>query len=182
MFEGLKARLDQLLRESAESDSREGAAGLRAALLEAKLGVGHMGDALRDTERELAEERKRLEDAERRGQLAVAVPDPETTQVAERFAAKHRDRIGVLERKIAVQRDELALAERELTELTALARSAASRGPSDSIDAAWRDIEALGAERPDEEQRLQAELDRRRQEEAVEAQLAFLKRKLGRNP
>jgi hypothetical protein len=117
--------------------------------------------------------------------LAAAVPDSETVAVAERFAARHRERIVVLERKVAVQRDELALAEREVQEMTAQWRSAAQSGVSSaSIDAAWRDLQAAGATRaPDESARVAADLDRRRHEEAVEAQLAYLKRKMGKgNP
>src|SRR5215212_5025198 len=46
VLDGLKARLEQLLREGARSDPRAYAAGLRQALLEGKLGVGTLRDAL----------------------------------------------------------------------------------------------------------------------------------------
>jgi hypothetical protein len=132
---------------------------------------------------ELQSERKQLTDAERRGRLAAAVPDPETVAVAERFAARHRERIIVLERKVAVQRDELVLAEREVQEMTAQWRTASSGSgvASASIDAAWRDLEAAGATRaPDDGDRTAAELDQKKREQAVEAQLAYLKRKMGK--
>ena len=180
MLEGLKARLDQLLRDSARSDPRAYAAGLREAVLEARLGVASMREALSATERELVVERKQLEDAERRGRLAAAVPDAETVLIAERFAIRHRERIGVLERKIVVQHDELALAERELSEMTAEAQRATSGNPSESIAAAWRDLESAGAGRPDENARIQADTDRQRRESAIEAQLAYLKKKMGK--
>src|SRR5689334_13643792 len=61
VFDGLKARLDRLLRESARSDPRAYVAGLREALLEARLGIRAMRDALGGTEHELAGERKLLE-------------------------------------------------------------------------------------------------------------------------
>ena len=180
MLEGLKARLDQLLREGARSDPRAYAAGLREALLEARLGIGTMRDALAATERELASERKQLQDAERRGRLAAAVPDPQTVAIAERYAVRHRDRVSVLERKIVVQRDELTLGERELADMTAEAQRATAGGPSESIAAAWRDLESMGATRPDEQDRVQADADRQRRESAIEAQLAYLKKKLGK--
>jgi hypothetical protein len=180
VLDGLKARLDQLLREGARSDPRAYAAGLREALLEGKVGVGAMREALVATEREVAIERKQLEDAERRGRLAAAVPDAETVAIAERFAVRHRERVAVLERKILVQRDELALAERELAEMTAEAQRATSGQPSESIAAAWRDLESAGAERPDEDARAQADGERQRRESAIEAQLAYLKKKLGK--
>jgi hypothetical protein len=110
------------------------------------------------------------------------VPDAETVAVAERFAVRHRERILVLERKVVVQRDELALTEREVQEMTAQWRLASEGGlRSESLDAAWRDLEAAGGSRStDESDRTAAELDRRKREEAVEAQLAYLKKKMGR--
>jgi hypothetical protein len=183
VFEGLKARLDRLLRERGQSDPRAFAAGLREALIEARLGITDLRRALAAAEGELEGERKQLADAERRGRLAAAVPDPETVAVAERFAARHRERILVLERKVVVQRDELALAEREVEEMTTQLRSASQGGPrSDSVDAAWRDLEAAGGSRhPDESDRTAADLDRRKRDEAIDAQLAYLKKKMGKD-
>ena len=181
MFDGLKARLDRLLRERGP-DLRAHAAGLREALVEARLGITEMRRALASTEAELAGERKRLADAERRGRLAASIPDPETVSVAERFAVRHRERIVMLERKVAVQHDELLLAEREVQEMTVQWRSASQGGTaSASIEAAWRDLEAAGATRNAEEaDRLDADLERRKREEAVEAQLEYLKKKMGK--
>jgi hypothetical protein len=181
VFDGLKARLDRLLHARAP-DARAHAAGLREALVEARLGITEMRRALASAEAELASEQTQLTSAERRGRLAAAVPDPETVAVAERFAARHRERIQVLERKVVVQRDELVLAEREVQEMTAQWRSAAQGGHrSASLDAAWRDLEAAGASRPlDEVDRMDAELDRRKRDEAVEAQLEYLKKKMGK--
>jgi len=180
VLEGLKARLDQLLRDGSRSDPRAYAAGLKEAVIEARLGVRTMHEALVATERELAAEHQQLEDAERRGKLAAMVPDPETVQVAERYALRHRERAGVLERKLAVQREELVLAERELAEMTLEAKRATANHPSETISAAWRDLESAGVTRPDEQDRVQAETDRQRRDSAIEAQLAYLKRKLGK--
>jgi hypothetical protein len=182
VFDGLKARLDRLFREHTSADPRAYAAGLREALLEAKLGVTAMREGIAATERELEAERRQLADAERRGRLAGEVPDPETVSVAERFASRHRERVLVLERKLAVQRDELILAERELEDMMREYRSASGGRPAASIDAAWRDLESAGAARPaSEEERFAAEADQRRREQAVEAQLAYLKQKLGKD-
>ena len=180
VLEGLKARLDQLLRDGSRSDARAYADGLKEALLEARLGVTTMREALATTEHELAVERQQLEDAERRGKLAAMVPDAETVQIAERYAVRHRERAGMLDRKLVIQREELALAERELAEMTSEARQAAAAHPSGTIAAAWRDLESAGATRPDEHERMEAEADRRRRDSAIEAQLAYLKRKLGK--
>jgi hypothetical protein len=182
VFESLKARLDRLFQEHTRPDHRARAAALREALLEAKVGVSTMRSALVATERELARERQQLADAERRGRLASELPDSETVSVAERFAARHRERVGVLERKLIVQRDELLLAEREVAEMLSEYRTANPSAPFDSIDAAWRDLEAAGGERPglglDEDPARQNSDEKLKQ--AVEAQLAYLKKKLGR--
>lgn len=183
MFEGLKARLDRFLQDRARPDHRARAAALREALLEAKVGVSTMRSALAATERELARERQQLADAERRGRLAAEVPDSETISVAERFAARHRERVGVLERKLIVQRDELLLAEREVADMLNEYRTARPEARFESVEAAWRDLEAAGGERPGlglDADQAQQESDQKLKD-AVEAQLAYLKKKLGKD-
>jgi hypothetical protein len=182
VFESVKARLDRLFRDHTRPDPRARAAALRDALLEAKVGLGAMRDALAATERELNAERHQLEAAERRGRLAADVPDAETVSLAQRFGLRHRERIGVLERKLVVQRDELGLAEREVAEMMAEYRKARPGDPSQSVEAAWRDLEAAGADRPgrgldDDSPRTD---DEHRRQQAIEAQLAFLKKKFGK--
>jgi hypothetical protein len=152
-------------------------------LVEAKIGLDRMRDGVSATDRELVSERKQLEDAERRGRLAAQVPDPETVSVAERFAARHRERVVVLTRKLEVQRDELTLAERELEEMAAQYRASNRPEAEESLRGAWREVEAAGGVRPDtdlESELLRAQTERRLMEEAVEAQLAHLKKKLGK--
>jgi hypothetical protein len=181
VFEGLKARLDRLFQDHTRPDPRARAAALREALLEAKVGVRTMRAALAATERELELERRQLADAERRGRLAREVPDPETAAVADRFTARHRERVGVLERKLVVQRDELVLAEREVAEMLTEYRTARPGQPFESIDAAWRDLQAAGGERPDlglEDESARA--DDQKLKQAIEAQLAYLKKKMGK--
>ena len=183
-FDGLKARLERLFAE-APDDAGDS---LREAVIEMRAGLGAMRDALARTEHELAAERRQHEDAVRRRALAAGIGDTETVDVAARFAARHQERVGVLERKLAVQQDELAMAERELEELTSRYRAAAAGRPGgtpESIQRAWRDIAAAGGNRPDldlEGDLLKAEADRKLHEAAVEAQLAQLKRKLGKQP
>src|SRR2546422_11667972 len=99
---------------------------MREAVVEAKLSVQATREAVTHTEGELALERQRLADAERRGRLAAEIQDQETVAVAARFAAKHRERAGGLERKLAAPRDEQALLEGEPAEVRA---QAGRRGP-----------------------------------------------------
>jgi hypothetical protein len=184
MFEGLRARLDRFLAEATPpADRRAQAGALREAIVQAKVAVRTMQDALAVTERELEIERRQGEDAARRGRLAADIGDAETVAVAERFAARHAERLAVLERKLAVQREELVLAERELGEMTAQMRSAPTDMSADSIRDAWQELEGAGQSRPGVDPRdslLEAELDEARRKAAVEEQLAYLKKKMGR--
>jgi hypothetical protein len=182
VFEGVKARLERFFRDHTRSDPRARAAALRDALLEAKAGLATMRDALAVTERELTAERQHLVAAERRGRLAAELPDPETVALAERFTLRHRERVAMLERKVVVQRDELTLVEREVAEMLAEYRGARAGNPSESIEAAWRDLEGAGADRPGlglDDDHVPAN-EQKLKEQAVEAQLAFLKKKFGK--
>lgn len=143
---------------------------LHAALLDAKVGLATMRDALAVSERELDRERQQLEDAERRGRLAAGISDAETVAVAERFMARHRERIEVLERKVAVQRDELAIAEREYDSMRAEVQ-AARGGTGSPPPAPEADEELLGGQ-----------LDRAAREAAADRQLEFLKKKVRGEP
>ncbi len=177
MFDGFRARFDRIFDEQGgRVDGRAYVAGLRDAVVEARAAVAAMRDGIVATERELAAERRQLDDAERRGRLAAELPDPETVEVAERFAARHRERVGVLERKLAVQRDEVGMAEREVEEMTAQLRQAQQGvGPA----SAARPVADPGADL--ESDLLAARAERARHEAAVEAQLAHLKKKLGKD-
>src|SRR5438552_3524868 len=158
---------------------------MREAVVEAKVAVRELGEGVVRTEAELAAERQRLADAERRGRLAAEIQDRETVDVAARFAAKHRERLGVLERKLAAQRDELGLTQRELTEMQAqLARAERDRPLTEaerSAERAWRDLEAGGGVRPGTDLRdelLKSQLDRTAREAAADQQLRELKKKM----
>lgn len=186
LFERFRARLEKLLADhTPPGDPKARAALLHAALLEAKVGVSAMRDALAVTERSLADERRQLDDAERRGRLAASVPDPETVQVADQFAGRHRERVAMLEKKSALQREELALAERDLETLTREYRGTrqgtdGTRTPAQ--EAAWRDLEEAGGVRPEtdlEGDLLKSRIERQQMDAAVEAQLEHLKKKLG---
>ncbi len=184
MFEGLKARLDRFLADATPpADRRAQAGALRDAMVEARVAVSAMQEALRVTEREVEVERRQGDDAARRGRLAAGIGDAETVGIAERFAARHAERLALLERKLAVQREELVMAERELAEMTAQVKASPADASADSIRDAWRELEGAGQSRPGTDPAdslLQAELDQARRKAAVEEQLAYLKKKMGR--
>lgn len=186
VLDGLRARLDRLLAEHTRADPRAVAAGLREAVIEARAAVAGMRDQLERSRRELDLERKAGDDAERRGRLAREIDDQETAQLADIYVGKHTGRVELLERKIAVQVDELQLAQRELEQMTSDFRAAQAGGAQmrEVQERAWRDIEAAGGTRPDldlQGELLKAQADRKLHEAAVEAQLAHLKKQLGKD-
>jgi hypothetical protein len=186
MFERLRDALRAALDAATPpGDLRDLARQMREAVVEAKVAVDEMRQALGRTELELGAERQRLADAERRGRLAGEIQDQETVDVASRFTAKHRERVEVLERKLQAQRDEVALAERELGEMQAQLRTAEKSRPQGSAERsteqAWRDLQAAGGERPGVDLRdelLKSEMDRAAREAAAERQLEEMKKKL----
>ena len=184
MFEGLRSRLDRFLQDATPpADRRSQAQALRGAMVEARVAVKAMREALDATNRELAHERRQADDAARRGTLAAQIDDQETVTLAERYAARHQERAALLERKVAVQEEELRLAEREVEEITRALQSAPAEATSDSLRDAWRELEQAGQARPGTDPNdslLQAELDQARRRAAVDEQLAYLKKKMGK--
>jgi hypothetical protein len=179
--DALRAALDAA---TPPADLRQLALGMREAVVEAKVAVKGMRDALAKSEHELAAHRRELADAERRGRLAAEIQDQETADIAAKFAAKYRERAEVLERKVAAQRDELALAERELADMEdQLRRAVQGRGAEAdrSTERAWRDLQAAGGARPGvdpQDDLFASEIDRSAREAAAERQLEELKKKM----
>lgn len=189
MFERLRAALGAALDAATPpGDPRHVAGLMREAIVEARTALAAMRKGIAQVEHELAAERRALADAERRGGLAAGIDDRETMQVADRFAAKHRERIAILEQKLTAQHAELALAEREVAEMkdeyVAFERSLPASEAARNVNAAWRDLEAAGVGRPgtetEDERRLQAELDRVARQAQADAQLEALKKKMGK--
>ncbi len=186
VFESLRDAFRAALDAAAgPADLRALARQMREAVVDAKVAVTEIEEAIARTDRELGLERQRLADAERRGRLAGEIQDQETVTVAERFAVKHRDRIAVLERKLASQREELALTERELAEMQAQLKSAERDRPTVEGDRrteeAWRDVQRGGGARPGmdlQDELLKADMDRAAREAAAARQLEELKKKM----
>lgn len=181
-FEDLRLRLEQLLADARRAaDPRASAGGMHDAMVETKVALGNLAEALARTERELASERTQLADAERRGRLAVEAGDQETVAVAARFVARHTERVAVLERRLAVQQDEVVLLERDYAELSdsyRMARRGIPPTPTPRITEADLDLPDVAAER--ELEGMERRATREELDAAVQAQLAALKAKLGR--
>lgn len=192
MFDRLRDALRAALDAASPGDLRELARRMREAVIEAGAAVQEMREGLARTERELAAERQRVADAERRGRLAAEIQDGETVDVAQRFAAKHRERVGVLERKLAAQKDELALAERDRAEMKAdLARAERDQPATEaerSAARAWRELRQAGGggggdAQPETDLQgdlLRADLDAAARDAAAERQLREIKKRVNK--
>ncbi len=186
MFERLRDAINAAL-DAASGDPRAAMSQMREAVIQARASIEAMRQGIQQTEQRLTQERRLLADTERRGRLARGIEDAETAEVAERFAAKHRERVDVLTRKLEAQQSELALAEREYGDMKAQLIEAERQRPATdaarSVEAAWRDLEASGGARPEtdvEGEMLRSQLDRSAREARAEEQLEELKRKMGK--
>ena len=188
MFERLRAAINAALDAATpDADPRAGVSKMREAVIDARVSLEAMREGIVTTESRLGQERSRLAAAARRGRLAAGIEDHDTVQVAARFSEKHRERVEVLERKLAAQRSELALAEREYEEmkreLKGAQRNRAAGDAARHAEAAWRNIEAAGGARPGadpDDALLRSRIDRAAREAQAEDQLAELKRRMGR--
>jgi len=189
MFQRLREAPERALAAATPPpDLREITSRMREAVIEQKAGARAMREALDQAEQLLAGERAQLETAERRRALAEGISDQETVAVADRFIAKHRERIGVLEKKVVAEREELALAERDLAEMSAQLQEALRRQPADAADAsrerAWGGLGEAGMSRPEvdlEGELLKSRLEHRAREAAADAKLEALKKRMGKS-
>ena len=127
MFEHLRRSWQSLLDGSLPPDERrEVVSAMKETLVQARVGVSAMRDGLAEVRARLDKERVELATCTRRKQLAQQINDAETVAVAARFELHHQERCTMLERKFAAQEAELALAEREVSEMTVELKYAAS--------------------------------------------------------
>jgi hypothetical protein len=177
MFERLRQSLrDAMSRASSPEEGRAVLAMMRDALVQARIGVAEVRDALRESRTHLAHEQKELATVRRRRELAAGINDSETVEVADRFEKRHLERIAVLERKISAQESELALEESELGEMNAQYRAMQAGGGGPTVAPPPPAGEGIGPE-PDT---LRGEMDRAAREAEAERQLSELKRRRGR--
>jgi hypothetical protein len=156
---------------------------MKQGLVHARLAVDDLRDGAAQTGVRLERERAELATVQRRRAAAAAIADNETVEIADKYAAHHAERVAVLEAKLSAQEAEIALAERELAEMTAQLKAAASGVGDGPLPRAPSDGE-LGL--PDDVP-LRQELDglrraseRATKEREAEDRLAELKKKMGR--
>jgi hypothetical protein len=129
VFEQLRRSLNELLERAVKPEERRLVVmRMKGTLVQARLGLDDVRDALAQTRRRLDKEHKELETVRRRKELALKVQDTETVTIAERFERQHEERARVLEDKILVQTREVEIAEREVEEMKAEIRAAIAGG------------------------------------------------------
>ncbi len=189
MFEKLRQTIESIIDAATPpADARDVVGKMHEAVVETRAALMGMQEQLENAERRLAKEREELADAERRGKLAEGIGDTETVEVAQRFAAKHQERVNVLSRKVEAQRAELQLAEREFAQMREQLKKAKREGGlkgdvSDRIETAWRDLESVQGDRPEVDYQydpLRSQMDAAAKDAAAAEQLRQLKKKMGR--
>src|ERR1041385_7596046 len=109
---------DWIRRGTPPEERRVVAARMRDTLVQAKMGLEDLRAALAKTRRQLEAEQRELDTVRRRKQLAEGIGDAETVTVAAKYEQVHAERVDIASRKIAAQEQELALAEREVAEMS----------------------------------------------------------------
>lgn len=196
MFESIREALRDLWHGSRTPEERRAVVGqMRETLVRARMGLEDLQIGVSQTRVKLAEERRELETVRRRREMASRIGDTETVAVAERFERQHAERVEILERKLAVQEAEVAVVEREVTEMTTEFKAAhAGVDPSRVAGptAAQSDAAREAAAQAEVDEALgggvdEAELDALRRREAREMRdaqaeelLEALKRRMGR--
>ena len=191
MFESIREALRDLWHGSRTPEERRAAlTQMRETLVRARVGVEDLQSALSTTKVRLAEERRELDTVRRRKEMAERIADAETVVVAARFERQHAERVDVLERKLEAQEAELALVEREVTEMTREFKAAhagidpatvtgggSERSRQAEVDAALGGT-GPGAEELDSLRRREA---REQRDAQADAMLRALKQRLGRD-
>lgn len=172
-FDDIKAHLDRLFDYRPTGSTREQASGLREALVEFKAALNELNTTLQLSEKKLESARQNAVDYQRRRELAEGIEDEETVLIADEYLQKARERVDLLERKVIVLRDEVAIAEREYAATKTRYQRAANGLPiEENVSAIDPETGEATLEDPF--------VDQKSKQAAVEAQLEFLKKKLGR--
>ncbi len=184
VFEDVRRALHELLHGDVPPEGRhEVLSTMRETLVRARLAIDDLRETLRVTERRVTKEQAELETVQRRRRLAEGIDDAETVLIAARFEGQHQERLAVLLRKKDAQASELALAEREVEEMTEQFKAASAgvgsgMGGANIDSSSEREAEARNLER---EFNQMGRAERRAAAEAdAEARLADLKRRMGK--
>lgn len=156
--------------------SRRQLAEMKQTLALARVARDDVRTAYAASMQKLESARTELATIMRRGDLARQINDEETVAVAERFAESQRATLGVLERKVAVQYEELSMAERTVTEMEAELKAVTGRGPAPDLTP---DPSVAGAANVHSSD--YRSLDDAARAQTAEERLAELKRRMGKS-
>jgi hypothetical protein len=137
VFDGFRQSFDDLLARATKPEERRTvAARMKDTLVQARVGLHEMRDALEKARLRLAGEERELETVRRRKQLAEGIDDRETVEVAAKYEQMHTERAGVLRQRVSAQEAELALAERDVAQMSAELKAVMSGADVRSVSAA----------------------------------------------
>jgi hypothetical protein len=141
VFDGFRRSFEDLLmRATRPEERRVVAARMKETLVQARLGLDDLRAGLEKTRQRLALEERELETVRRRKQLAEGIGDRETVDVAAKYEEMHNQRVAVARQKLSAEEAELALAERDVGEMSAQLKAVLSgtdaHGAPGAIDSA----------------------------------------------
>jgi hypothetical protein len=185
VFDNLRQSFDELLQRATKPEERRLVASrMKETLVQARMGLDDLRDALEKAKQRLALEAKELETVQRRKQLAEAINDRETVEIAVKYEDMHLEKVNVLRQKVGIQESELALAERDVesmaTELKAVISGTAPGATQhviDDSDLGLNEKSADVASEIDSLRRARASTDR---EADAARRLDELKKKMGK--
>jgi hypothetical protein len=139
VFDGFRRSFEELLdRATRPEERRIVASRMKDTLVQARVGLDDLRKGLEKTRQRLASEERELETVRRRRQLAEGIGDRETVEIATKYEQMHTQRVDVVRQKVSVQEAELALAEGDVSEMSAQLKAvlagADSHGAAAAID------------------------------------------------
>lgn len=174
-------------RSASPEARRAGLARMKDTLVTARLGLDDLRGGVAITRARLASEEQELATLRRRHGLAAGIGDAETVALAEKYALHHEKRAAVLHRKLDAQEAELAIAEREVGDMTAELRDAMAGLPGRAPHDAASGAASRAAPSPEERDDVASEIDalghasaRGARDAEADARLADLKRRMGK--
>lgn len=185
VFDGFRRSFDELLaRATKPEDRRLVASRMKDTLVQARVGLDEMRDSLEKARQRLTLEEKELETVRRRKALAEGINDRETVDIATKYEEMHTERVNVVRQKVSAQEAELALAERDVAEMTAELKAVMNgtdpRSAAPIIDQSGPDDETSASVLSDEISSLGRARARADAESDADRRLEELKRKMGK--
>jgi hypothetical protein len=139
VFDSFRQSFEELLNRATRPEERRVVASrMKETLVQARVGLDDLRKGLEKSRERLAAEERELETVRRRKQLAEGIRDQETVGIATKYEEMHTQRVEVVRAKVSAQEAELALAERDVTDMTAQLKAVLSgadpRGAATAID------------------------------------------------